>query len=381
MTKNVRQRLLSEDLYNHLVLHGVDYFCGVPDSLLNSFTSYLEANTQERHVIATNEGNAIGLAIGYFVATNKIPLVYMQNSGLGNAMDPLVSLVDPAVLGIPMILLIGWRGQPETKDEPQHTKQGAITIELLKSLSISYQILSRDSKKAEQQVVKASREALATNCPSALIVEKNTFADYGLEVNGGQKYPLSREEAIGIVLDGLNDSDVVVAGIGKISREVFEYRAHNHQQHDRDLLIIGGMGHASSIALGIAEQEPDKKIFCLEGDGSVLMHMGSLAIIGTRRVVNFRHIVLNNGLHDSVGGQPTAGLKISLPSIARDCGYTKALTVDDSISIRQALARTRRSAGSVMIEIMIHSGARDELIRPTIQPVNNKHSFMKFLKT
>jgi len=373
------QKLSSEKLYNSFAENGVSYFCGVPDSLVSPFSLFLEANAKEHHTITANEGNAIGLAIGYHAATAKIPLVYMQNSGLGNAVDPLVSLVDSSVLSIPMLLLIGWRGQPGTKDEPQHAKQGAITGDLLKILNIPYVVLSRRPNEAARQVEKSVSHSIKSKSPYALLVEKDTLEGYKYDARPLSNYPLSREEAIKCVVDNLDDSDIIIASIGKASRELYEYRDEKQQSHRRDLLIVGGMGHASSIAMAIAQQKPNRKVYCLDGDGSVLMHMGSLATIGTKGLKNFYHIVFNNGLHDSVGGQPSAGFDIDLPAVAKACGYLRVVSAHEPNATTKALVATKKINGPVMIEVRIRSGARLDLARPSISPSGNKESFMAFL--
>jgi phosphonopyruvate decarboxylase len=379
MAKNIAERLTCKELYDSLVKHGVGYFCGVPDSIVSSFSFFLEANAKQQHFIAANEGNAIGLAIGYHAATAKTSLVYMQNSGLGNAIDPLVSLVDPSVLSVPMVLLISWRGQPGTKDEPQHIKQGAITCDLLKALGIPYVVISRQPDEVVLQIKKATNDTLKFNRPYALLLQKDTLEEYKYDVRSPDNYPLSREEAIECVLDSLDDQDIVVSSIGKISREVYEYRDKKQQSHKKDLLSVGGMGHASSIAQGIAQQKPTRKVYCLDGDGSVLMHMGSLATIGSISLKNFHHIVFNNGLHDSVGGQPTAGFDIDLPKVAKACGYSYVVSAHKPDAIRKVLVATKKINGPVMIEIRVHSGARADLVRPSTSPSRNKESFMAFL--
>ncbi len=254
------QRLSSQELYDPLVANGVDYFCGVPDSITGPFSHFLENHAKERHVITANEGNAIGLAIGYHVATGKIPLVYMQNSGLSNAIDPLASLADKSVLSTPMLLLVGWRGQPGKNDESHHFRQGVITPGLLQSLEIPFGTLSRDPSEANQQVGEMVKNAGDQNRPHALLVEQGSFVEYDSDTVSLENYQISREEAVIAVVDALDETTVVVASIGKLSRELFEYRQQKEQDHSKDLLVVGGMGHASSIALGVALQKPEKKV-------------------------------------------------------------------------------------------------------------------------
>ena len=324
------QQLSTQELHDPLVTNGVDYFCGVPDSITGPFSHFLEDHAEGRHVITANEGNAIGLAIGYHIATGNIPLVYMQNSGLNNAIDPLASLADRSVLSTPMLLLVGWRGQPGKDDEPHHTRQGAITPELLRSLEIPFGILSRDPTEANQQVSEMVKNAGDQSRPHALLIEQDSFAEYSPAVINPSSYSMSREEAVVNIIEALDENAVIVSGIGKLSRELFEHRQKQDQDHSKDLLVVGGMGHASSIALGVAQQRPEKKVFCLDGDGSTLMHLGAIATIGNLSPANFYHIVFNNGSHDSVGGQPTTSSVIDLPAVALACGYRYAATQSEA---------------------------------------------------
>jgi len=365
--------------YQALIKNKVEYFCGVPDSSLSSFGAYLEDHGAESHDIAVNEGSAIALAIGYHIASANVPLVYMQNSGLGNAINPLTSLVDPLVLGIPMILLIGWRGKPGVKDEPQHSKQGSITIDLLKSLGIPHKLLNSDNVKATKQVNQAVEDTIKTKRPFALLVHDGTFETFKMSSSVVTKYRLTREEAIQSIVDNLTNQDVVVVTTGKAIRELFEHRDKKQQGHRQDLLIVGGMGHASAIAYGIAKQKPKHNIFVIDGDGSVLMHMGSLPFIGSNGLKNFYHIVINNGSHESVGGQPTIAGVIDLPAIAKSSGYTQTFSLSKRGDIAKTIRFIKKLAGPVFVEINVGGRARLDLMRPTIHPSKNKETFMKFL--
>jgi phosphonopyruvate decarboxylase len=375
------QRLSSQELYDPLVASGVDYFCGVPDSITGPFSHFLEVHAKDRHVITANEGNAIGLAIGYHLATGKIPLVYMQNSGLSNAIDPLASLADRSVLSTPMLLLVGWRGQPGRNDESHHAKQGAITPDLLHSMEIPFDTLSRDPSEASQQVSDMIKNASYQNRPHALLIEQDSFAGHSSDIAPFSEHPMSREEAVGTVVAALDEAAVVVSGIGKLSRELFEYRQKNEQDPGKDLLVVGGMGHASSIALGIALQKPEKKIFCFDGDGSVLMHLGALATIGNLSPGNFYHVVFNNGVHDSVGGQPTTARNIDLPAIARACGYRYATAQNESQLVAKEIVKIQHDIGPALLEVKVQPGARTNLTRPTVHPVKNKELLMSFLES
>lgn len=359
--------------------NGVNFFAGVPDSLLKYFSAYIMDNTSDKeHIITANEGGAIGLATGYHLATGKIPLVYLQNSGLGNALNPLVSLADKEVYGIPMILLIGWRGKPGLKDEPQHIKQGLIQNDLLKVLDIPFLIIGPDTNDLGASVSQIIKTAKDKSCPVAIVVEPNTFEKYKLKTCPQNNYQLTREEAIEVILENISLKEIVVSTTGKTSREVYECRERRKEGHQNDFLTVGSMGHASQIALGLA-LNTKKRVICLDGDGAVLMHMGSLAIIGSTAPKNLIHIVLNNGCHDSVGGQPTAGFKINLTKIAKGCGYLLVKTAANKASLRKVIKKALKQKGPSIIEVFVQKGARSDLGRPRSAPVENKQILMRFL--
>jgi phosphonopyruvate decarboxylase len=366
--------------FDRLILNKVDFFCGVPDSLLKDFCAYVKDNSSlGNHIITANEGAAIALSAGYNLATNKFPLVYMQNSGLGNSINPLLSLADPMVYSIPMILLIGWRGEPNIKDEPQHVKQGIVTIDLLDAIGVKYAILAENNEDVISQLSECINYLETYSAPFAFVVRKNIFEHYELEHSDNELlHALSREDAIIMAAKNLAEDDIVVSTTGMISRELYEYREKNGQNHNADFLTVGSMGHASQIALGIALQKNDKRVFCFDGDGAVLMHLGSLAIIGSESPKNFIHIVFNNGAHDSVGGQPTVGFKISIPEIAKACGYTKTFSVSNESEFNYAL-NICENKGPVLIEIKVKKGSRADLGRPKTSPIENKVFFIKNL--
>jgi phosphonopyruvate decarboxylase len=366
-------------LFNSLNENCIDFFCGVPDSLLKNFCAYVTDNAGEnKHIITANEGGAIGLAAGYHMATRKYPLVYMQNSGIGNAVNPILSLADPDVYSIPMVLLIGWRGEPEVHDEPQHIKQGKITLDLLETLGIEYAILADNHEEAALQITACVKYLDEMSAPYALVVKKQTFADYKLQTINKNANLLNREEAIGMVAEKLNADDIVISTTGMISRELYEYRDKLGQGHHRDFLTVGSMGHASQIALGIALQKKDRRVFCFDGDGALIMHLGSMAIIGSNLPPNYTHILFNNGAHDSVGGQPTVAFSIDLPRIALACGYKCAFTVGDHESFEKIYKKCNDD-GPHFIEIKVSTGARSDLGRPKTSPIQNKDVFMKFV--
>lgn len=358
----------------------MDFFTGVPDSLLKNVCAYITDHfVTERNVIAANEGAAVGLAAGYYLATKKIPVVYMQNSGLGNAVNPLMSLTDKEVYNIPLLLLVGWRGEPGVKDEPQHIKQGKVTLPLLEAMGIKYAIMSQNETEFLSQLNYANFYMNETHEPFAFVIPKGTFEEYKLQQDGEVILPLKREAAIQLIASSLSKEDIIVSTTGMISRELFEYRTSAFMEHEKDFLTVGSMGHASQIALGIALEKKKCKVFCFDGDGSTLMHMGSLAIIGSLHPDNYVHVIFNNGAHDSVGGQPTVAFNIDLCKIAQACGYEAALSVSDSDSLCEALKRITYMHGPILLEVKVRKGARKDLGRPTTTPLQNKDTFMLFL--
>ena len=314
-----------------LLANGVDFFTGVPDSLLKDFCACVaDRMPRPGHVVAANEGGAVALAVGHHLATGRQALVYMQNSGQGNAVNPLLSLADPEVFGIPLVLLVGWRGEPGTDDEPQHVKQGKVTLELFRALGIPHAILPDDASAAPASVEDAVRTARASSGPFAIVVRAGTFGAYKPRTQSREVYELNREGALKVVVPALAGSTVVVSTTGKMSRELFELREGTGASHRSDFRTVGSMGHASQIALGLALGRPERRVCCLDGDGALIMHLGALAIIGVEKPANLTHIVINNGAHDSVGGQPTAGFEIDLAAVARACGYPTALVARNS---------------------------------------------------
>lgn len=361
--------------------YGIDFYAGVPDSLLKNVCAYITDHFDAQHnIIAANEGGAVGLAAGYHLATGKVGCVYMQNSGEGNIINPLASLTDREVYHIPMLLLIGWRGRPGVHDEPQHVKQGKVTTGLLNVMGVNYEVLSKEEDKAAKQIAKAVREIETMGDVFALVVEKDTFDSYTLQNVVENNYEMSREEAIQLVAASMDATAAIVSTTGMISRELFEYRAAMGQGHERDFLTVGSMGHASQIALGIAMEKPDRRVYCFDGDGATLMHMGGMAIVASKQPRNYVHVVFNNGAHDSVGGQPTVGHDIDLPAIAKAVGYREARCVDTKADLQCALKAMADEQGPVLLEVRVRKGNRKDLGRPTTTPIENKEALMKFLK-
>lgn len=367
--------------YDTLAKYGIEFYAGVPDSLLKNLCAYITDHADMQHnIIAANEGGAMGLAAGHYLATGQIPVVYMQNSGEGNIINPLASLTDKDVYNIPVLLVIGWRGKPGVHDEPQHVKQGKVTTGLLNVMGIDYTVLSKEEDKAEAQISKAVDEMQRTKECYALVIEKDTFDTYTLQNVEKNDLTLSREEAIQTVAAALGPKDVIVSTTGMISRELFEYRTSKDEGHERDFLTVGSMGHASQIALGIALEKQDRKVWCFDGDGAAIMHMGGMAIVASKQPKNYVHVVFNNGAHDSVGGQPTVGQDIDLPRIARAVGYKNTYSVKTAEDLQQILTEAKQDIGPTLLEVKVKKGNRKDLGRPTTTPIQNKDALMDFLK-
>jgi phosphonopyruvate decarboxylase len=355
------------------------FFTGVPDSLLKDFCAYITDHVpQDEHVIAANEGNAVALAMGHFLGTGEPALVYMQNSGIGNAVNPLLSLADPEVYSIPMLLVIGWRGEPGVKDEPQHVKQGRRMTELLDAMEVPWFLLPSSIAEAGTTIAEAGRTMRERAGPVALLVRADTFGRYDLKRDVVTGFPMNREDAVKCVAGRLQEEDVIVATTGKTSRELYEYR-QAQGTHRKDFLTVGGMGHTASIAMGIARARPERLVVCLDGDGSVIMHMGALGVIAHSGPANLLHVVINNGAHDSVGGQPTVGYDIDLPGIALACGYRESVSVSEPGEVEEQLDRLRRQSGPTLLEIKVNKGARADLGRPKSTPLANREALMSQL--
>lgn len=371
-----------DDFISALEASGIRFVTGVPDSLLKDVCAAITTHfPADRHLIAANEGSAIGLAIGHYLASRRPALVYMQNSGLGNSVNPLASLADPAIYGIPMILMIGWRGEmlngAQMKDEPQHVTQGRITLAQLELLGIPFRIVDADTD-IGACMQEYAELALSGSRPVALVVRKQAFSSYRLNDSRADEMLPTREEAIAAVVGNLPDLLPVVSTTGMPSRELFELRKAGAAGHHRDFLTVGGMGHAVSIASGIALAKPQSKVVCLDGDGAMLMHMGALT--NSARRSNLVHIVLNNGAHDSVGGQPTQALHLNLADIANCCGYGLVMRAHSVDEVARALGVMLQSAGSSFLEIRCRRGARADLARPDRSPADNRRDFMAFLE-
>ena len=361
---------------------GADFYTGVPDSQLKALCNYL-MNTygidQKHHIIAANEGNCTALAAGYHLATGKVPVVYMQNSGEGNIINPVASLLNDKVYAIPMIFIVGWRGEPGIHDEPQHIYQGEVTVKLLEDMDIATFIIGKDTT---EDKVKAAMDGfkavLAQGKQVAFIIRKGAIS-YDEKVEYKNENTMVREEIIRHIVE-VSGEDPIVSTTGKASRELFEIREANGQSHKYDFLTVGSMGHSSSIALGVAINKPDRKIWCIDGDGAVLMHMGSMAVLGANKPKNMIHVVINNSAHETVGGMPTVAGQIDVVGVAKACGYSNAVSVDSFEKLDAELKAAKEREELSLIEVKCSIGARDDLGRPTTTALDNKKNFMDYLK-
>ena len=360
---------------------GITFFTGVPDSQLSSFCDEIIRRYgvfNARHIVAHNEGGAVALAAGHYMATGRVPCIYMQNSGLGNALNPVVSLAHAKVYSIPLLFLVGWRGEPGAQDEPQHIYQGEITLQLLSDMDIECFIIDKDTSLVDMENALNRFVLLFGNGKNAaFVVRKGALS--GSEYAYGNSFSFGREEAIELVLD-TSGSDPVISTTGKISRELFELRERHQEGHETDFLTVGSMGHSSMIALGISLEQPQRRIWCIDGDGSVLMHMGSLAIVGALSPSNLIHVVLNNAAHETVGGMPTAAKDLDFGAIALENGYRSAYLAVDALTLKDALEKAKGDTGPIFIEVQVSLGSRPDLGRPTTAPQENKDAFMRFLR-
>ena len=350
-------------VFSTLQEYGVSYYVGVPDSYLNGFCNYALAHYPEQTIITANEGNAVALAAGHYIATQELPLVYMQNSGEGNAVNPLVSLADRNVYATPMLLLIGWRGQGDTEpNHPQHKLQGEITTTLLDLLHIPFSVLTDSDEEFKEIIEKAASYCRSTRGVYALVAPKGVMADPDKPNNVDDKYPMSREEAIEVVLDHMPSDTIYSATTGRATRELFFLRERRGEGKEHDFLNVGSMGHASSVALGIALSSPERQVVVLDGDSAAIMHMGAMTMASKTSAPNFLHVLLNNGAHESVGGQPSAGHLLNWTKIAEGCGFkTVGHPVTNKEELIDAINQLKDCGAAAFIDCRIHKGLSRKL--------------------
>lgn len=362
---------------------GSDFYTGVPDSQLKALCNYLIAKygiDPHHHVIAANEGNCTALAAGYHLATGKVPVVYMQNSGEGNIINPVASLLNDKVYAIPVVFIVGWRGEPGIHDEPQHIYQGEVTVKLLEDMDVKTFVIGKETTDDEVEKAMADfRKILAAGKDVAFIIRKGALTD-APSVEYKNDNIMVREDIIRHIVKASGE-DPIVSTTGKASRELFETRVANGQSHKYDFLTVGSMGHSSSIALGVAINKPNQKIWCIDGDGAALMHMGAMAVIGANKPKNLVHIIINNGAHETVGGMPTVASQIDVVAVAKACGYPYAVCVDDFDGLDEELKKAKNREELSLIEIKCSIGAREDLGRPTTTALENKENFMEYIKT
>lgn len=361
---------------------GSDFYTGVPDSQLKPLCNYLMHTygiDPKHHLIAANEGNCTALAAGYYMATGRIPTVYMQNSGEGNIINPVASLVNDHVYAIPIIFVVGWRGEPGVHDEPQHIYQGMVTLKLLEDMDISAFVVSSDTTEEELMERRREFQSLLDEGKQVAFVIRKGALSYDEKVDYQNHNMMMREEIIQHIAK-VTGNDPIISTTGKASRELFEARTAAGESHERDFLTVGSMGHASSIALGVALNMPGQKIWCIDGDGAMLMHMGSMAVIGSQRPENLVHIVINNSAHETVGGMPTVAGRMDIVAIARACGYPDAVSVDNFADLDEELEKAKKESGLRLIEVKSSIGARADLGRPTTTALENRRNFMAYLQ-
>ena len=362
---------------------GSEFYTGVPDSQLKALCNFLMDKygiNPKHHIIAANEGNCTALAAGYHLATGKVPVVYMQNSGEGNIINPVASLLNDKVYAIPVIFIVGWRGEPGIHDEPQHIYQGEVTVKLLEDMNITTFVIGKDTTEEElSSKMSEFREILNKGKDVAFVIRKGALTD-APKVEYKNDDSMIREEIIKHIVNASGE-DPIVSTTGKASRELFEIRVANGQSHKYDFLTVGSMGHSSSIALGVAINKPEQRIWCIDGDGAVLMHMGSMAVLGANKPKNLIHVVINNGAHETVGGMPTVASDIDLVGVAKACGYPYAVSVDSFEDLDKELELAKNRNKLSLIEVKCSIGAREDLGRPTTTALENKQNFMEYLKS
>ncbi len=370
-----------QDFFDILNKYDLSFFTGIPDSTFKEWMKFLVDKDEDvlKNLIACNECEAVALAAGYHLATNKVGVVYMQNSGLGKSVNPLTSLCDPDVFSIPVLLMIGWRGEPGKVDAPQHKKMGKITLPLLETLQIPYWILEPDLKIIEKKLKEVIAHFKASKSPYAFIIRKKLFQDYNLEKEMKDDYRLSREEAISIIMQNLSGDEVIVSSTGFVSRELYEFRNSGNKDHHKSFYNIGSMGCASSIGLSIALQKPLKRVIIFDGDGATIMQMGALTTIGKYSPSNYVHIIFDNRAHESTGGQPTNSDSIDLAQIALASNYKVGVTINTKKELIKTLQEIKGQGGPLLILIKIKKGTLADLKRPDKTPLQLKEEFMNYL--
>ena len=338
-------------------------FCtGVPDSLLKPFLKNIKKVGKFKHIQAVNEGNAVSLAAGWQTVSNKVPLVYMQNSGLGNAINPLISLTHSKVYSIPLVLLIGWRGEPNKHDEPQHIEMGKITLDILKLLNIKTIILGK--KFSSHKVNELINYSIKNKKVVAFLVKKEFFNNEGIkEKNNLNSNNILRYNFLETLVDEIEINTRIISSTGYTSRELDEIRKRKINSKGKDFYMVGAMGHTSIFSLGVAEATK-KKIICIDGDGSMLMHFGSLFTIGQMKKTNLKYILLNNNCHESVGSQKTNINNVNINIISKGLGFQNYTKISNKKNMRILTKKFLNSKKSNFLEVRIKNISIENLGRP-----------------
>lgn len=370
-----------QDFFNILKENGFTFFTGIPDSTFKNFMKFIVDNDGKclQNLVACNECESIALSAGYYLATNKIGIAYMQNSGLGKAINPLTSLCDQDTYSIPVLLLIGWRGEPGKNDAPQHKKMGRIMLSLLETLEIPYSILEPDLDYIKNEMKKAKKYFNNRKEPYAFIIRRNFFEDYDIKTLQKNNYELNREEAIELIMDNLDENDIVISTTGLISREVYEYRENREKDHFKSFYNIGSMGCASSIGLSIALQRPNKRILIFDGDGAAIMQMGVFTTIGKNFPDNLVHIIFDNHAHETTGNQPSNSTAVNFHQVALASNYNYGTIVTTKSQLLDVINEIKHKKGPQMIVVRVKMGFRLDLKRPEKEPTNYKEYLMKYL--
>ena len=367
-----------EVLYYSLTKNSFDFFTGIPDTNISGLVQCIEKFSHENHILVTSEAEAIGVASGHYISSGRFPVVYMQNDGFANALNPVTSLIDKAVFNIPILFIIGWRGHPEIEDAPQHTRMGEILTELLSLLDIKYEIL--DEENFSDQIGRIRNEMLKKNCSYALLVKKGQINSFTKEIPYPAPSNLKREEAIEVIVSAVNVKTLFIATTGKTARELYEIREKFGQSHQNDLYMVGSMGCAASLGLGIAKNVKDRDIIVLDGDGAILMRLGSLATIGHYSPKNLTHIIIDNNSFDSTGGQKTLSDTVRFQEISQSCGYSTSEMIDSMVDLKRVLNDLDNILKPFLLVLKVGLGSRKDLGRPKITSLTNKDEVMDFLK-
>ena len=366
--------ILVKELFNTLKKNKISFFTGVPDSVLKNLLSYFNKFYNSKHIIAVNEGSAVSIGMGYYLSTKKIPCVYLQNSGLGNAINPLISIANQKVYSIPLLLIIGWRGSPNKKDEPQHMAKGKITTRLLKLLDINYCVL-RD-KKDLGSLSKLIKNARITKKTVACLIENKILKSNKKYSQIKKKIGLPyRRDFILQLLKQISNDTKIISTTGYTSRELAQIRKEKKLFKGKDFYMVGGMGHASMVSFGYSLNSK-KQVICLDGDGSILMHLGSIRTFGYFGHSKLKHILLNNNAHESVGGQPTTAAKIDFKKLVKSLGYKNYFKISKSEQMNFIIKSFLTSKGPSFLEVLINEGTLNNLSRPR-DLIKIKNQFME----